>query len=626
MKSIFALVVLLVSFVVSYLAIRRYLRFALDKQILDIPNERSSHAVPTPRGAGVAFAAVFLVFVILLGFMHVLLLQDLLAIVAGALVAAVGYWDDRCSLNIRTRLAVQLCAASIVVASLATFHVPGRASSSVFVMAVLMCMEILGITWILNLTNFMDGIDGIVGIEVVTVTAVCAGLIVAERGITVSALLFAMLGVTVAPFLFYNWSPAKVFMGDVGSCFIGFTLGVLSLIAAAHHQLSLLCPLILLGVFISDATCTLVTRMLTGQRWYAPHRTHAFQILARRYGHRRVAGSVGIVNLVWLAPLAIAAEYDQARGIVYAVVAFAPLLIVCRVLGVGNPKMALEPARPFFQAGTVTAWNPNGIPNWLGGNVESLMHRFFPPFQLAFMAILSLTCIYAALRVHFDGPLSSNTRALLLQIAILWSACQCLVLACLRLHKRHWRFASVEEFPTLAGITLLGSTAGAICAALFSRMHGVVLPRPVYLLESALSILAFAGLRVFFRQTYDVGSRLLRRSERKPVLICSADVAGISMLSELRLYYPEYRPVGFIDERPEVRGISICGLRVLGKREDLKMLLKKYSIHHVFISQRMQSDSAVEAIRNDCLAENVDLHIVSPFVMTSSLSTSLSTV
>jgi Fuc2NAc and GlcNAc transferase len=617
MRSVLALAILITSAIASYLATRSYLRFALEKQILDIPNERSSHVVPTPRGAGLAFASVFLAFVSMLGLAHILLIQDLLAIMAGGLVAAIGFWDDRSSLRIRTRLGVQLLAASIVVASLATFHVPGRASSSIFVMTVLVCVEIFGITWILNLTNFMDGIDGIVGIEVVTVTAACAGIIFFERGITIPALLFAMLGATVAPFLLFNWSPAKIFMGDVGSCFIGFTLGVLSLIATAHHQLSILVPLILLAVFISDATTTLITRMVTGQRWYAPHRTHAFQILASRFGHKRVAGSVGLLNLVWLAPLAIAAEYDQAHGIIYAVVAFTPLLIACRVLEVGNPKSAFNPIHDFLRPDSGIALNSIRMRRWMYGNAESLLHRFFPSFQLAFMGLLSLTCVYAALRSHFDGDITNATRATLLQTAVLWSACQCLVLAFLRLHKMHWRFTSVEELPKLAGISLLGSAAGAICATLFSRMHGVTLPHPVYLLESALSILAFTGLRVFFLNFSDVSNRILKKSQRESVLICSADVAGISILSELRLHCPEYRAVGFIDERPEVRGISICGLRVLGRHSDLKMLLRKHSVHHVFISQRMESNSAVEAIRNDCLAENVDLHIASAFVITS---------
>jgi Fuc2NAc and GlcNAc transferase len=621
MRSIYILVVLTLSAVASYLAIRSYLRFALRKQILDIPNERSSHTVPVPRGAGLAFAGVFLAFIAVFGLTRILLLQELLAIMAGALVAAVGYWDDRRGLTIRTRLGVQLLAASIVVASLATFHIPGRASSSLLVMTVLVCVEILGITWLLNLTNFMDGIDGIVAIEVVTVTVVCAGLIVFERGITVPAILFAMLGAIIAPFLLFNWSPAKIFMGDVGSCFIGFTLGVLALIAAAHHQLSLLSPLILLAVFISDATSTLLTRMLTGQRWYAPHRTHAFQILARRHGHKRVSTSVGILNLIWLAPLAIAAEFDQAHGIIYAIIAFAPLLIACRMLAVGDPRVALEPLRTPLRRGSTTILQLPAVRidfrTWLGEDPESFLHRFFPSFQLALMALLSLGCAYAALLLHFDEHISSATRTILVEAVILWSGCQCLVLACFRLHRRHWRFTSVEEFPTLAGITLLGSTTGAICAGIFARMHGVLLPRPAYLLESALSILAFAGLRLFFRQFSDASSRILQKRGRKPVLICNADVTGISMLSEIRLHYPEYRPIGFIDERPEVRGISICGLRVLGKHEDLKMLVKKHSIHHVFISQRMQSHTTAEAIRNDCLEENVDLHIVSPFVITS---------
>ena len=595
------------SVVGSYFAIRQYLRFALDRQIFDIPNVRSSHTAPTPRGAGVAFAVVFLLIVAALGMAHLLLAQELLAISASALIAAVGHWDDRFGLTIRIRLAVQVFASSVVVYSLASVHVPGRASSSLLIVGVLMAFEIFGLVWLLNLTNFMDGIDGIVTVEVVTVTAVCAGLIFSERGLTISALLFALLGTTVAPFLLFNWSPAKIFMGDAGSCFLGFILGTLSLVAAARHEMSVLCPLILFAVFITDATSTLVTRMLTGQRWYLAHRTHGFQILALRHGHRRVAGSVAIINLVWLAPLALAAEFDQAHGLLYVIAAFAPLIITCRVLSVGLPIIAAE--SPLF------AHTSGAI--WPGSRVEGLLHRFSSSVQLALLAILSLMCAYAAVRFHLETSVSLDTRTVLTQSVVLWSFCQCLVLGCLRLHRSHWRFSSIEELPALAGVSLLGSTIGAVCAYIFTRMHGVALPRSSYLLEAALSLLAFAGMRIFFRQLPYVSKRMVHRGERKPTIICNADLVGISIVSQIRLHHPEYQLVGFIDERPEVRGISICGIRVLGKREDLKHLIKKYAVHHVFISQKTEWNDSVEAIRSDCFDENVSLHTVSTFAFTS---------
>ena len=151
--------------------------------------------------------------------------------------------------------------------------------------AALIAIEVVGLTWLLNLTNFMDGIDGIVSIEAVTVTFACTALIVFRVGVTAPALLFALLGAIVLPFLCFNWSPAKIFMGDTGSGYLGFMIGVLALIAVARHQMFLMSPVILMGVFLSDATTTLITRMLRREQWLTPHRTHAYQILARRYGH-----------------------------------------------------------------------------------------------------------------------------------------------------------------------------------------------------------------------------------------------------------------------------------------------------------------------------------------------------
>ncbi len=608
MKLMVYIADLALSSTISYFAIRSYLRYAVRRQIFDIPNHRSSHTRPTPRGAGIAFAATFLIFAALLGLQHALQPRELIAVLTAAFVAGIGYWDDRSDLSIRKRLGVQLFASALVVACLANFHLPGQASASIPIIAILVCFEVLGITWILNLTNFMDGIDGIVAIEVVTVTTICAGIIIIERGLTITALLFALLDATVAPFLIFNWSPAKIFMGDVGSCFIGFTLGVVSLIAAAHHHLSLFCPLILLAVFICDATTTLLTRMLTGQRWYEPHRTHAFQILARHFSHSRVSGFIGLLNLIWLAPLAIAAEIDQAHGLIYAVIAFAPILLACRMLGVGNPNSAFI---LFVENRSGEAIFPIKS---LNGS-EAFMHQVFPSMQLVLIFIFSLTSAYAALLQHMYGPVSSTIHSAFVEVVVLWSVCQSLLLICFRLHRRYWRFASVEELPALAGISLLGSTFGALCASIFLGMRGIYLPRTtslaIYVMEACLSILTLCGLRIFLGQITQTSRRFLRRTDKKPVLICSADMAGVSVLSELRLRYPEYHPIGFIDERPEVHGISICGLKVLGRQRDLKSVLRKYSVRHVFISEMMHQNLATDAIRRDCVAENVRLHIVS---------------
>ena len=327
MSNQMILILIAVSSVASYCGMRMYLRFALNRQLFDVPNERSSHTIPTPRGGGVAFVAVFSVAVGILSVAHMLVPQESIALLAGMLVAAIGYWDDRHEVSLRTRLIVQVLSACIAVAAVTTLHLPGQASTSVLVIAILLVIEVLGLAWLLNLTNFMDGIDGIVAIEILSVAAACTVLIVLKSGIAAPAVLFALLGAIIVPFLLFNWSPAIMFMGDVGSGYLGFMVGVLTLVAVARHQLFLLSPVILLGVFLSDATTTLITRMLRREQWYAPHRSHAYQICARHYGHKRVVTCVGIINLVWLTPLAVAAQYDSQHGIFYVLIALTPLAV-----------------------------------------------------------------------------------------------------------------------------------------------------------------------------------------------------------------------------------------------------------------------------------------------------------
>jgi len=617
MNNLMIVMLVVVSPAISYCGIAMYLRFALAKQLLDVPNERSSHTVPTPRGGGVAFAVVFTVATAVLGGTRILAPQETLAILAGVLVAAVGYWDDRQDVKLRTRLLVQILSACIAVAALSTLHLPGQASSSSLVIATLIIVEIVGLTWVLNLTNFMDGIDGIVAIEIVSVTVICAALIVFRHGITIPAVLFTLFGAIVAPFLLFNWSPAKIFMGDVGSGFLGFTFGTLSLIAVARHQLLLLSPMILFGVFIVDATTTLITRMIRHELWYAPHRTHAYQILARRHGHKLVAGCVGLINFVWLTPLAVAAEHDSHHSLLYVLIAFVPLAVASYLVRTAEERTKIE---------SVSAVSVDGIQNGLSLSTSTenkgyrlpkgfgeLVRRYASFFQIISIAIVTVECVYAAFLLHFDGQIPSSTRTVLSEVVVLWTVCQSLILVCFRVHRSHWRFTSAEELPQLVAISLLASAIGSITAGIAMRMHGLVIPRPVYLVEALLSILGFVGLRIFSRLIFGLTGVMLPRNARQSILICSADVSGVSILSEIRRGFPNYRPVGFIDDRAEMRGVSVCGLRVLGSAADLKKLVKKHSIHHVLISAKPSSDNAVNAVREKCREENVELRVVSSF-------------
>lgn len=194
------------------------------------------------------------------------------------------------------------------------------------------------LVWMLNLYNFMDGIDGIAGIEAVTV---CLGMsiIYALSGHAGLSWEVLMLGAAAAGFLYWNFPPAKIFMGDAGSGFLGIALGVLSIQGSWASPQLFWSWLILLGVFIVDATVTLVRRLLRRERLYEAHRSHAYQFASRHYGrHVPVTLAVGLINLVWLLPIALWVALGDGEGLIWAVVAYSPLILLALKFHAGKAE------------------------------------------------------------------------------------------------------------------------------------------------------------------------------------------------------------------------------------------------------------------------------------------------
>jgi Fuc2NAc and GlcNAc transferase len=199
-------------------------------------------------------------------------------------------------------------------------------------------LAVLYVVWLLNLSNFMDGIDGIAAVEVITVSLGGAFLyIVAAPGnphwVTPAVVAGAAIG-----FLIWNWPPARIFMGDVGSGFVGLLLAALSLDAGWVAPRLFWAWAILLGVFVVDATVTLIRRTARGDRFYQAHRTHAYQHAAVRWGgHLPVTVATGLITLVWLLPLATLVTVGRLDGISGVLIAYAPLVIAALWLNAGAP-------------------------------------------------------------------------------------------------------------------------------------------------------------------------------------------------------------------------------------------------------------------------------------------------
>jgi Fuc2NAc and GlcNAc transferase len=316
-------------------------KLALMRGMLDVPNHRSSHAVPTPRGGGVAIVVSANLALVVLVALHRIPWNVFLALCGGIAVAVVGFIDDRHPVRPSIRLSVHLGAAMWALACLGGLPQLQIGATTFPVGPWGYVFGALGIVWTLNLFNFMDGIDGIAASEATFVAWAGAVLwVVAIPGSSTPAVA-CVLGAACCGFLLLNWPPAAIFMGDVGSGYVGYALAVLALSAGRESSGWLSVWLILGGVFFIDATVTLVRRSLRGERLYEAHRSHAYQHLSRRWrGHLPVTKAVILIDLLWLLPCAALATFQPRYGAWVLLAALVPLVVVVCAAGAGQPERA----------------------------------------------------------------------------------------------------------------------------------------------------------------------------------------------------------------------------------------------------------------------------------------------
>ncbi|MDP5211019.1 glycosyltransferase family 4 protein [Microbulbifer sp. 2205BS26-8] len=327
---------------ISFFATGVLRHYALAQDLIDIPNMRSSHSVPTPRGGGVAIVLSFLTALPVLALTNMLPWVVMWALLgSGAGVAVIGFLDDHGHIPAPWRLLGHFTAAIW-----ALFWLGGLPPLNLLGMALDLgwlghVLAALYLVWLLNLYNFMDGIDGIASIEAI---CVCLGgaLLYAIPDLsgssqTTAYIVLVLLAAAVTGFLFWNFPPARVFMGDAGSGFLGITLGVLSLQATWVAPQLMWSWLILLGVFMVDATWTMMRRLIHGSKVYEAHRSHAYQYASRQFGkHLPVTLVVLGINMLWLLPLALSVGLGKLDGLLGILIAYLPLVVLAVKFNAGG--------------------------------------------------------------------------------------------------------------------------------------------------------------------------------------------------------------------------------------------------------------------------------------------------
>ncbi len=278
---------LITSFILTYF-IKNY---AIKKSLVATVNERSSHTVPTPHGGGIAIAITWFIGLLYLHFTMQIDSTLFYALMMGIIISIISFLDDIYELSAKLRLIVQSAIAMLglyVLGGLNLLSFGFFDISNVFITNI---FAFFMIVWYINLTNFIDGINGYVGSEFVFLSLI--GLLL------FGDLHFAVLASSVLGFLYWNWNRAKIFMGDVGSTLLGYTIAIFTIYYANLQASNFWVWIVLFSVFWFDATLTLVRRKLNGEKLSQAHKKHAYQRLTQAgWSHYKVTNNLIIVNIV----------------------------------------------------------------------------------------------------------------------------------------------------------------------------------------------------------------------------------------------------------------------------------------------------------------------------------------
>lgn len=280
------------------------MQIAIKRTILDLPNERSSHLNPTPRGGGIAIALIWFSAITFFYLSHQIDSSLFFALLCGLPVSIIGFADDIFSISPKVRLIVHVVSGSLALLFIGGINSIDLGFSQVFIPVLFSILAVIGIVWFTNLFNFLDGIDGYISVEVMFIC-------------TASYLLFGivppvLLATIIAGFLVWNWQPARLFMGDGGSTLLGFTIGVFAIYYQKTGASSVIIWLMLSSLFWFDATFTLFRRWRNHENLSKAHKNHAYQRLVRSgFSHQKTVICSLLANLIILGMVWIVLKFQN---------------------------------------------------------------------------------------------------------------------------------------------------------------------------------------------------------------------------------------------------------------------------------------------------------------------------
>jgi UDP-GlcNAc:undecaprenyl-phosphate/decaprenyl-phosphate GlcNAc-1-phosphate transferase len=562
-------------------------RWARRHSLVAIPRQDRWHSQPTPLLGGVAIYVASTAAIVWFG-PHDARLAGLVG--GGTLLFATGLIDDFRHLRPHTKLIAQILAACVLVFSGVQIGTPWLA-------AVAIPVTVLWVVGITNAFNLLDNMDGLSAGTAVIAAAFLFAFSLEINNLSTAVLCLAVAGGALG-FLLYNFNPARIFMGDSGSMYLGFTLSGITLLGT-HEMASdiffvLLVPAAMMGLPIMDTTLVTIVRTLEGRplsqggRDHLSHRLVAVGLSERQsvlvlYVLAAAFGSLGLVARVagvWLS-LLLAGVY-----LVVAVL-FGAFLAQVRIY---NPVQFAERSASLVNRPVV-----NGMIMFKRELGEAALD-----FVLVCVAYLGAFVLhygfpnpaapgpdpYAAL----PGMLSASLPLVL--------AVKMLLLLVFQAYRGMWRYLGIADLMTLAKVTLLSSTI--LVVALPFVVRSVIIPRSVLVIDFLLFTFLLIGSRVAFAALNDTFVRLQSRWQPHVLIVGAGDLGELVLRSIIRSRPAAYRPIGFLDPDPATRNRTLHSVRVLGTTDDLASVAGQHDVDLVVLALAPIYADVAERLRALC--------------------------
>ena len=316
----------------SWIGVFLYKKYAIYIGIISNPNYRTLHELSTPRGGGIVFSTLFILAILLI-WRYLQLSDNLLLIlgVGGGVASLLGFIDDIKNIRARFKLIIQLLLSSWVLYCL---YLDNLLFLNWMPFFLTIPAFLFFMVWIINAYNFMDGVDGMAASGAIF-TSLTLALVLSLTGNSVELIaIFILMAALISGFIFFNWPPASIFMGDAGSVFLGYIFGSLLLFTSLNGYISIWIWLTVFGYFFADTTVTQIVRVISIKKWYLPHRSHAYQNLARITGsHLKVTSGVTLYNIIWILPLTLLSALKPEMAVIISMLAICPALVIAYKYG-----------------------------------------------------------------------------------------------------------------------------------------------------------------------------------------------------------------------------------------------------------------------------------------------------